>query len=182
MPTPAQIPGAQTAENEAANAAPQTSSAGAQTTAPRRVRIAMVGAGIYPRDAHLPALARLQDRFEFAAIFSRSEPSARALAEHWHSLTAAAGHEAGANSPSSQSTPELFTDLAALFARDDIDSGRHRPSHPRPGSGSGPGFSRRQTCSQREAHRPHARRGAVIDRPAPPASGVCVDGGRKLAL
>jgi len=118
MPTPAQIPGAQTEPNTA----PQPLAAGAQAATPRRVRLAMVGAGIYPRDAHLPALAHLQERFELAAIFSRSESSARALAEHWHSLTAAAGHETGANFPSRQSTPELFTDLAALFARDDIEA------------------------------------------------------------
>jgi predicted dehydrogenase len=118
MPTPAQIPGAQTEPNTA----PQPLAVGAQAATPRRVRLAMVGAGIYPRDAHLPALAHLQERFELAAIFSRSESSARALAEHWHSLTAAAGHETGANSPSRQSTPELFTDLAALFARDDIEA------------------------------------------------------------
>ena len=86
MPTPAQIPGAQTE----ANATPQPAAAGAQAATPRRVRLAMVGAGIYPRDAHLPALARLQERFELAAVFSRSESSARALAEHWHTLTAAA--------------------------------------------------------------------------------------------
>ena len=116
MLTPAQIPGAHTEPN----AAPQTPSAGAQATTPRRVRIAMVGAGIYTRDAHLPALARLQERFELAAIFSRSESSARALAEHWHALTAAAGHEAGAAPPAGPSAPELFTDFAALLARDDI--------------------------------------------------------------
>jgi predicted dehydrogenase len=118
MPTPAQIPGAQTETN----ATPQPPATGAQATTPYRVRLAMVGAGIYPRDAHLPALARLQDRFELAAIFSRSEASARALAEHWHTLTAAAGHETGAASPTGQSTPELFTDLTALFARADIEA------------------------------------------------------------
>ena len=106
MPTPAQIPGAQTE----ANATPQPAAAGAQAATPRRVRLAMVGAGIYPRDAHLPALARLQERFELAAIFSRSEANARALAEHWYTLSAAAA------------APELFTDLAALLARDDIEA------------------------------------------------------------
>lgn len=100
MPTPAQITGA----------------------ALRRVRLAMVGAGIYPRDAHLPALARLQERFELAAIFSRSESSALALAEHWQPLAASAGQGAGAPAPAPIAAPELFTDLAALLARDDIDA------------------------------------------------------------
>ena len=120
MPTPAQIPGVQTAQNEAANEAANE----APNASPRRVRLAMVGAGIYSRDAHLPALARLQERFELAAIYSRSESSARALAEHWHTLTAAAavGRETGEAPPSSFSAPELFTDLAALFARDDIEA------------------------------------------------------------
>jgi predicted dehydrogenase len=118
MPTPAQIPGAQTETI----AMPQPSGAEAQAATPRRVRLAVVGAGIYPRDAHLPALARLQERFELAAIFSRSESSARALAERWHSLTAAADHGAGVTSPDPVPAPELFTDLAALFARNDIEA------------------------------------------------------------
>ncbi len=119
MPTPAQIPSAQTEPNTV----PQPSAAGAQAGTPRRVRLAMVGAGIYTRDAHLPALARLQERFELAAIFSRSESSAQALAEHWQTLiTAAASHETGLTSPASASAPELFTDLAALFARADIEA------------------------------------------------------------
>ncbi|MFN8467982.1 MAG: Gfo/Idh/MocA family oxidoreductase [Caldilineaceae bacterium] len=102
---------------------PQPPAAGAQADTPRRVRLAMVGAGIYTRDAHLPALARLQERFELAAIFSRSESSAQALAEHWQTLiTAGAGHETGLASPVSTSAPELFTDLAALFARGDIEA------------------------------------------------------------
>ncbi len=84
----------------------------------------MIGAGIYTRDAHLPALARLQERFELAAIFSRSASSAHALAEHWHTLaaTAAPGHETGVTPPAGSSAPELFTDLAALLARDDIEA------------------------------------------------------------
>ena len=128
MPTPAQIPGAQTAENEAANTAPESLAAdaqlGPQAVKPRRVRIAMVGAGIYTRDAHLPALARLQDRFELVAIFSRSDASVRALAEHWLALAAAAsaGHDSDVAPSAGVAAPELFTDLAALLARDDIEA------------------------------------------------------------
>src|SRR5512139_3981212 len=120
MPTPAQIPGAQTE----ANTAPVSPRGGMQVGAARRVRLAMIGAGIYTRDAHLPALARLQEHFELAAIFSRSESSARALAELWHSLAAAAsiGHVTGVKVSASLTAPELFTDLAALLARDDIEA------------------------------------------------------------
>ena len=42
------------------------------------------------------------------AIYSRSESSARALADHWATLT--------------NSSPELFTDLPTLLARDDIEA------------------------------------------------------------
>lgn len=125
--------------------------------------LAIVGPGIYPRDAHLPALAHLQERFELAAIFSRSESSARALAEHWHSLTAAAGHETMENFPSRQSTPELFTDLAALFtAHDDIeavDIALPIPVQP-------PVVAQALAAGKHvvaEAHRPHTHRGTVID-------------------
>ncbi len=67
-----------------------------------RVRIALVGAGIYARDAHLPALARLREHFDLVAIYSRSQASAQALAQAW---------------PESVATT---TDLPALLARDDV--------------------------------------------------------------
>ncbi len=104
MPTPAQIPDAQMEPN--ATSAPAASAP--DPSALRRVRLAVVGAGIYARDAHLPSLARLQDRFDLVAIYSRSESSARALADHWATLT--------------HSSPELFTDLPTLLARDDIEA------------------------------------------------------------
>lgn len=47
---------------------------------PSRIRIALVGAGIFAQDAHLPALLRLSDRFEICAVFSRTHESAQALA------------------------------------------------------------------------------------------------------
>ncbi len=68
------------------------------------VRIALVGAGIFVRDAHLPSLLRLPERFQIVAIYSRQEATAAALA---------------------QQIPypvELYTDLAALLARDDIEA------------------------------------------------------------
>jgi predicted dehydrogenase len=92
-----------------------------QPGASRRVRLAIVGAGIYARDAHLPALVRLQDRFDLVAIYSRSASSARALADHWRTLCGATVVTASPSHPLTLS-PELTTDLSALLARDDIDA------------------------------------------------------------
>jgi predicted dehydrogenase len=47
---------------------------------PTPIRLALVGAGIFMEDAHLPSLLRLRDRFEIVAVYSRSEASARKLA------------------------------------------------------------------------------------------------------
>jgi predicted dehydrogenase len=74
------------------------------------VRLAVVGAGIYARDAHLPAYAQLQDRFDLVAVCSRTATSAETLAEHWCTLA-----------PSS-SRPLIYTDLTALLASPDIDA------------------------------------------------------------
>jgi predicted dehydrogenase len=86
--------------------------------AARRIRLAMIGAGIYARDAHLPALARQQDCFELAAIYSRTAASAGALAAHWHTL--AAGTPAGP--PSLFQPPTITTDLQGLLADPTIDA------------------------------------------------------------
>jgi predicted dehydrogenase len=45
-----------------------------------QLRVALVGAGIFAREAHLPAWLKLQDRARIVAVTARSEPSARALA------------------------------------------------------------------------------------------------------
>ena len=68
------------------------------------VRLALVGAGIFARDAHVPALRRLSDRFAIVAVHSRSQASAAALAEQ-------VGGEVA-----------LSTDLDALLARPEIDA------------------------------------------------------------
>jgi predicted dehydrogenase len=117
MPAPAQIPAAQTEPN----CPPAPAASAPQPGARRRVRLALVGAGIYARDAHLPALAGLQDRFDLVAIYSRSESSARALADHWHTLCGATVVTASPSHPLTLS-PDLTTDLPALLARDDIDA------------------------------------------------------------
>ena len=46
-----------------------------------RIRIALVGAGIFARESHLPALLRLGDEFEVVAVYSRTRANAAALAE-----------------------------------------------------------------------------------------------------
>jgi predicted dehydrogenase len=47
---------------------------------PSPIRIALVGAGIFAQDAHLPALLRLADRFFITTIFSRTEKNAQQAA------------------------------------------------------------------------------------------------------
>ena len=68
------------------------------------LRIALVGAGIFARDAHLPALLALRDQFEIVAIFSRTHERAAALAAQL------------------EKPPDIYTDLAALLARDDVEA------------------------------------------------------------
>jgi predicted dehydrogenase len=68
------------------------------------IRLAMIGAGIYARDAHAPALLRLRDRFEVAAVCARSLASADALAGQFGADVA------------------RTTDVTALLARDDIEA------------------------------------------------------------
>ncbi|MFQ3566859.1 MAG: Gfo/Idh/MocA family oxidoreductase [Aggregatilineales bacterium] len=50
-------------------------------TTHKPIRIALIGSGIFARDAHLPALLRLSDRFQIAGICSQSHQSAAQLAE-----------------------------------------------------------------------------------------------------
>ena len=68
------------------------------------IRLALIGAGIFARDAHLPSLLRHTDRFQIVAIYSRTPATALALAEQipYH--------------------VEIYTDLDALLARPDIEA------------------------------------------------------------
>lgn len=68
------------------------------------IRLALVGAGIYARNAHLPALLALHDRIEIVAVYSRTHDAAAALAQQCGAGVA------------------VYTDLAALLARADIDA------------------------------------------------------------
>ena len=74
------------------------------TTPQKPIRLALVGAGIFARDAHLPSLLRHRDRFEIVALYSRTQASAQALAE-------LIPHPV-----------EIYTQLDALLARPDIEA------------------------------------------------------------
>jgi predicted dehydrogenase len=45
------------------------------------VRIALIGAGVFARDAHLPSLLRHPDEYQLVALFSRTLANAQALAQ-----------------------------------------------------------------------------------------------------
>lgn len=68
------------------------------------IRIGVIGAGIFTRDAHLPALRALPDRFQVAAIYSRTKANAEARAAEIAADVSA------------------YDDLAALLARPDLDA------------------------------------------------------------
>ncbi len=68
------------------------------------IRIALAGAGLFARDAHVPALKALGSQFEIAAVYSRTQASAESL------IPLIPGH------------PEIYTNLDALLQRDDIEA------------------------------------------------------------
>lgn len=68
------------------------------------IRLAIVGAGLFARDSHLPAIQSLGTAYEIVAVASRSQQSASRLAEHI--------------SPHVEAT----TDVDALLTRPDIDA------------------------------------------------------------
>lgn len=68
------------------------------------IRIALLGSGIFARDAHLPAIQALGNTYEVVAIYSRNADTAAALA---------------ATLPGDVTT---YTELEPLLARADIDA------------------------------------------------------------
>jgi predicted dehydrogenase len=68
------------------------------------IRLALLGAGIFARDAHLPSLRNLSDRFAITAVYSRTAATAQSLAA-----------EIGP-------AVKIYTDLAALLMAPDIDA------------------------------------------------------------
>ena len=69
------------------------------------IRIALIGAGLFARDAHIPAMQALGDTFEIVAVHSRTRAKAEALA----ALVSA-------------EVVEVADDLDTLLARDDIEA------------------------------------------------------------
>jgi predicted dehydrogenase len=68
------------------------------------VRLALVGAGIFMRDAHLPALLRLTEYFQVVAVYSRTHDSAAKLAQALPQPVA------------------IYTDYAALLADPQVEA------------------------------------------------------------
>jgi predicted dehydrogenase len=68
------------------------------------IRLALLGAGIFARDAHIPSLLKLRDRFEIVAVYSQHGQRAATLVQN---LPAPA---------------ESTADLEGLLARNDIEA------------------------------------------------------------
>ncbi len=68
------------------------------------IRLALIGAGHFARDSHLPSLLHHPDLFEIAAVYSRTTTSAQTLAEQIPYPV------------------DISTDLDALLVRDDIEA------------------------------------------------------------
>lgn len=75
-----------------------------ESNAMKPIRLALLGAGIFARDAHLPSLRNLGDAFDIVAVYSRTAATAQALAA-----------EIGP-------TVKSYTDLTALLMAPDIDA------------------------------------------------------------
>ncbi len=71
------------------------------------LRLGLVGAGIFAQESHVPALQALGDRFEIAAIHSRTRAKADALA---------------AQIAQAAPAPDVVDDLDTLLARSDIEA------------------------------------------------------------
>lgn len=69
-----------------------------------RIRLALIGAGIFARDVHVPALLALENVFEIVAVYSRTQANAAALASQFPGPV------------------EATSDLPGLLARDDIEA------------------------------------------------------------
>lgn len=69
-----------------------------------KIRLGIVGGGLFTRDAHIPALKALDDLFEVVAVCSRTADSAQARADEFAYPV------------------EAMTDIDALLAREDIDA------------------------------------------------------------
>lgn len=73
-------------------------------SAPDTIRIALIGAGIFARDSHVPAITSLGDTFRIVAICSRSPESGQQLARQIAYPV------------------DTTTDIDAVLARDDVEA------------------------------------------------------------
>ena len=72
------------------------------------IRLALAGAGVWVRDAHLPSLLDLPSHFEIVAVYSRTANSAAPIAERAGDATGRA--------------VDVVTDFDALLHRDDVEA------------------------------------------------------------
>lgn len=77
-------------------------------TNPAPLRIGLIGAGTFVRDAYIPSLRDLRDQFDLVAIFSRTKATATARADQWYRETSV--------------RPDVCTNVDELLAREDIDA------------------------------------------------------------
>lgn len=77
-------------------------------TPQNRIRLGLIGAGIFAREAHMPSLNELRHHYDLIAVYSRTNGSARARADQWQA--------------DGVTRPDVYTDLAALLHREDIDA------------------------------------------------------------
>jgi predicted dehydrogenase len=68
------------------------------------IRLAFIGAGLFVRDSYVPSILRLGDTFQVVAVCSRTVESAQKAAVLF------------------PKHPEIYTDSAALLARDDVEA------------------------------------------------------------
>jgi len=118
------------------------------------ISLALIGAGIFARDAHIPSLQNLGNQFDIVAIYSRTKEGAAA---------AVAILEADGNKQ-----VDVYTDVDALLAREDIEAVNVVLPIPI------------MVPFIEKAHCAHLRNGSAVDGPPTARSGL--DDRRELAL
>lgn len=68
------------------------------------IKLGMIGAGLFARDAHAPALKNLSDQFDVVGVYSRTEESASALAGLF------------------PNSPHVYTDMDQLLEDENIEA------------------------------------------------------------
>src|SRR5215510_11649956 len=70
----------------------------------RPIRLGLIGAGIFARDAHVPSIKALGNAFDVVAIFSRTQSAAEGLNDLLPRKA------------------DVYTDITAMLNRDDIEA------------------------------------------------------------